>query len=118
MEIGDCIDLQTKETARRDQAIPISRYFKHKKYSYKIRQKGTTLQVFGNLKTKDHRHQTKETVMGLDQYAHVRINKWNPREYNFEWRKHSRLQQFMMELWHSKKASTKSSTVKSCTSRH
>jgi hypothetical protein len=40
--------------------------------------------------------------MGLDQYAHVRINKWNPHEYSFEWRKHSRLQQFMMELWHSK----------------
>ena len=40
--------------------------------------------------------------MGLDQYAHVRINKWNPHFYSFEWRKHSRLQQFMMELWHNK----------------
>lgn len=40
--------------------------------------------------------------MGLDQYAHVRINKWNPHEHSFQWRKHARLQQFMMELWHSK----------------
>lgn len=40
--------------------------------------------------------------MGLDQYAHVRINKWNPHFYSFEWRKHSRLQEFMTQLWHSK----------------
>jgi hypothetical protein len=40
--------------------------------------------------------------MGLDQYAHIRIKSWNKREYNYEWRKHSRLQQFMTELWYSK----------------
>lgn len=40
--------------------------------------------------------------MGLDQYAHIRKQNWNLREYSFDWRKHACLQQFMMELWHDK----------------
>ena len=40
--------------------------------------------------------------MGLDQYAHIRIKSWNSRQYNYEWRKHSRLQEFMEQLWSSK----------------
>ena len=41
--------------------------------------------------------------MGLDQYAMVRkTNTWNKREYNYEWRKHARLHEFMNKLWHDK----------------
>ena len=37
--------------------------------------------------------------MGLDQYAHIRIKSWNSRQYSYEWRKHSRLQEFMEQVW-------------------
>ena len=37
--------------------------------------------------------------MGLDQYAHIRIKLWNPRQYNYEWRKHACLQEFMEQVW-------------------
>jgi len=47
----------------------------------------------------------KEAVMGLDQYAHIRIKSWNPRQYSYEWRKHSCLQEFMEQVW-SRKGNT------------
>ena len=37
--------------------------------------------------------------MGLDQYAHIRIKSWNAHQYNYQWRKHSRLQEFMEQVW-------------------
>ena len=56
MEIGDCIDLQIQRNSKARPTLQfISRYFKHKKYSYKIRQKGTTLHLW---KLEDKRPQT------------------------------------------------------------
>lgn len=41
--------------------------------------------------------------MGLDQYAHIHVDaKIKTAEQDFYWRKHSRLQDFMEELWVAK----------------
>ena len=40
MEIGDCIDLQITRTGSEPTISFISRYFRHKEFSYKIRQMG------------------------------------------------------------------------------
>ena len=46
MEIGDCIDLQIQRTGSEPTIQFISRYFRYKEFSYKIRQKGTTLYLW------------------------------------------------------------------------
>ena len=46
MEIGDCIDLQITRTGGEPTIQFISRYFRHKEFSYKIRQKGTNKTLY------------------------------------------------------------------------
>ena len=57
MEIGDCIDLQITRAGSEPTIQFISRYFRHKKFSYKIRQKGPNKTLY-LWKLEDKRSQT------------------------------------------------------------